>query len=193
MKAAAVGSVEDVWRGGGNRTVLLAFVAPAIALSAAESLLLLLEVGGKSRGGLAANLLIAIAVCLGFGLGRQLALRDSSDAYSQPGMKSGSIIALILTISIAPVFVGGPLLVLGAAIFAVGLSQRSMMLTVWAIFVGTVGVYDTVAFYPPLAQIWLHSVLSLTVGILTVVLGLAVSRWRVAVHRAKYTEPPRLP
>ncbi len=173
------GMVNFWWCRGDKRTVLLAFVIPAAALSAGEVLQLLLEVVGRSRGGLATDLLVAIAVCAAFGLGRQLAIRDFGGISNQAGLKSGSIIALIFTISIAPVFLGGPLLVLGAAGFVVGLFQRNAVLAVWAVLAGAIGVYDTAGFYPPLSEIWLHSALSLIVGLLTVALGLGVSRWRL--------------
>src|SRR5258708_39638986 len=75
-------------------------------------------------------------------------------------------------------FFGGPLLVLGVGVLVVGLFQRNMILVAWAVFAGAIGIYNQIYFYPALPEIWLHSALDLMVGLLTVALGLAVSRQR---------------
>lgn len=177
-KMSTEAAIRVALRRGDKRTVSLTLVVPGVALSVAAVSLVLLEVANGSRGGLGVDLLAAAAVSLGFELGRKAALRGSSRIHDQAGLGWAAAIAVICTVSVIPVFLGGPLLVFGVAVLAVGLFQRNLILVAWGVLAGSIGIYNQIYFYPALSEIWLHSALDLMVGLLTVALGLAVSRLR---------------
>lgn len=171
-------AVKGAWRRSDKRAVSLTLVVPGVVLSVAAVPLVVLEAYNGSRGGLGMDLLAAAAVSAGFGLGRRAAIRASGGIHDRPGLGWGAVIALISTVSIIPVFLGGPLLVFGMAILVTGFFQRNLILVGWAVFAGTIGIYNQIYFYPTLSEIWLHPALDLLVGLLSVASGLAVSRLR---------------
>lgn len=171
-------AVRGMWWRGDKQTVSLALIVPGVALSVSAVLLVVLEATNGSRGGLAMDLLVAAAVSVGFGIGRRAAFRASGRVHDQAGLGWAAAIALISTVSVIPVFLGGPLLVFGMSILVVGLFQRNLILVGWAVFAGAMGIYNQIYFYPPIAEIWFHSALDLMVGLLSAALGLAISRLR---------------